>query len=82
MYLCVQISIARQCTGAYVTALCLLTALGMVFFSILRTKSDPGSGLLTSLGYCISILGGEFTWPARLMWRQVITPLNFQLPAV
>ncbi|KAL3157526.1 hypothetical protein ABBQ32_011986 [Trebouxia sp. C0010 RCD-2024] len=66
------ISIARQCTGAYTTALCLLTALGMVFFSILRTKSDPGSGILTCLSYCITILGGEFIWPARLMWRQVI----------
>ena len=77
-----QISIARQCTSAYITALCLLTALGMVFFSILRTKSDPGSGILTPLGYCLSILGGEFTWPARLMWRQVKAPPSFQPPAV
>ncbi len=69
--LCLQISLARACGGAYITALCLLTALGMAFFSILRTKSDPGSGILSCLGYCISILTGEFTWPARVMWRQV-----------
>lgn len=68
---CMQISLARACGGAYVTALCLLTALGVAFFSILRTKSDPGSGLLTTLGYTITILVGEFSWPARVMWRQV-----------
>lgn len=67
-----QISLARACGGAYTTALCLLTALGMVFFSILRTKSDPGSGILSVLGYTISILSGEFTWPAQVMWRQVL----------
>ena len=66
-----QICLARACGGAYVTALCLLTALGVAFFSILRTKADPGSGILSILGYLISILTGEFTWPARVMWRQV-----------
>jgi len=66
-----QICLARACGGAYVTALCLLTALGAAFFSILRTKADPGSGILSILGYLISILTGEFTWPARVMWRQV-----------
>ncbi len=66
-----QICLARACGGAYVTALCLLTALGVAFFSILRTKADPGSGILSILGYLISILTGEFTWPARIMWRQV-----------
>ncbi|KAL0036649.1 hypothetical protein WJX79_004029 [Trebouxia sp. C0005] len=66
------ICLARACGGAYVTALCLLTALGVAFFSILRTKADPGSGILSSLGYLISILTGEFTWPARVMWRQIV----------
>ena len=66
-----QICLARACGGAYVTALCLLTALGVAFFSILRTKADPGSGILSILGYLISVLTGEFTWPARVMWRQV-----------
>ncbi len=70
-FLCLQICLARACGGAYVTALCLLTALGVAFFSILRTKADPGSGILSILGYLISILTGEFTWPARVMWRQV-----------
>lgn len=66
------ICLARACGGAYVTALCLLTALGVAFFSILRTKADPGSGILSILGYLISILTGEFTWPARVMWRQIV----------
>ena len=66
-----QICLARACGGAYVTALCLLTALGVAFFAILRTKSDPGSCLLTTLGYTVTILGGELVWQARVMWRQV-----------
>ena len=66
-----QISLARACGNAYVTALCLFTTLGVAFFSVLRTKSDPGSGILTTLGYCISILVGETAWPAHILWRQV-----------
>lgn len=77
-----QICLARACGGAYVTALCLLTALGAAFFSILRTKADPGSGILSVLGYTISILTGEFTWPARVMWRQVLSMFLRMLLAI
>ena len=67
-----QISLARHCHGDYITALCLLTAFGMAFFSILRTKADPGTGILTVLGYCVSILSGELAWPAHTLWREVL----------
>lgn len=66
-----QVSLARACGGAYTTALCLFTALGAAFFAILRTKADPGTGVLTNLGFYLTVLTGQFTWPAKLFWRQV-----------
>lgn len=66
-----QVSLARACGGAYTTALCLFTALGAAFFAIQRTKADPGTGVLTNLGFYLTVLTGQFTWPAKLFWRQV-----------
>lgn len=68
-----QVSLARVCGGAYTTALCLFTALGAAFLAILRTKADPGTGVLTNPGFYLTVLTGQSVWPARLFWRHICT---------
>ena len=69
-----QLSLARAPGVAYTTFLCIFATLATLGAVMLRACGNPaiaGSGLLLQFVGAITIILGQFVWPARVLWETV-----------
>lgn len=77
----VQLSLARFADhgNGYTPVLCVLGAVGGLVTAAIRSSPDPlvgmAFGIFTNIIYGVSIVLGQFIWPAKAYWNYVRTPL-------
>ncbi len=73
----VQLSLARFADHrhGYTTVLCVLSCVGLVPMAAIRASPDPIVGMLygilTNILFGVSIVLGQFIWPAKAYWNYV-----------
>eukprot|EP00898_Chlorokybus_atmophyticus_P008665 jgi/Chlat1/87/Chrsp1S00219 len=68
------VSLARVLPGAFVPWLCFLACVGLALIAVVRSLTTPqgqSAGLLSGLVYGVAVISFEYTWPARVLWKNV-----------
>ncbi|KAK9815502.1 hypothetical protein WJX72_004760 [[Myrmecia] bisecta] len=67
-----MVSLAHAPGVAYTTFLCVFSCLALVVFCALRAAAPLGTGIIANLGFGITIVTAQFSWPGHTLWYTVI----------